>query len=434
MAASQRREGPNTVGLFGLLQPIADGLKLLTKVIIFPTAANTRIFVLAPVVILILSLIGWAVIPFGITEVKCYDLGLDHSYDASWYRSWRAYPSLEFWAFMASHPSGNASQWTVDEIAALYMTMVKLKPKYDSFFQITYDYGFILSQLEPWTNLADINYGILFLLAVSSFNVYGIIIAGWASNSKYAFLGALRSAAQMISYEVSIGLSILPVVLLSGSLNLTDIVVTQGKTGWYICPLLPCAIIFFISMFAETNRTPFDLTEAEAELVAGYNTEYSSIIFAMFFLAEYSNMLLMSFLFVILFLGGWDWSGLEQLSSVAISIKAVVICFLLVLVRATFPRYRYDQLMTICWKIFLPITLAFLVFLSWVLMYFDATPLILELVTNDLSLFNEELVSDDDWEFYDLVRRVRLDEEYETITKYTHPVFLVDILREAGEL
>jgi len=200
------------------------------------------------------------------------------------------------------------------------------------------------------TMTASINYSLLFLLAISSLNVYGIIIAGWASNSKYAFLGALRSAAQMISYEVSIGLCILPVILLAGSLNLGEIVFIQSITGWFVLPLLPCAIIFFISMLAETNRAPFDLPEAEAELVAGYNVEYSSIIFAMFFLGEYSNMLLMSAVIVILFFGGWLPGLIFPIfipAFIVFSTKISLCCFLFILVRATFPRYRYDQLMNI---------------------------------------------------------------------------------------
>jgi len=225
------------------------------------------------------------------------------------------------------------------------------------------------------TMTANINYGLLFLLAISSLNVYGIIIAGWASNSKYAFLGALRSAAQMISYEVSIGLCILPVILLSGSLNLGEIVFIQSITGWFVLPLLPCTIIFFISMLAETNRAPFDLPEAEAELVAGYNVEYSSIIFAMFFLGEYSNMLLMSAIIVILFFGGWLPGILFPTvvpAFIIFSIKISLCCFLFILVRATFPRYRYDQLMNIGWKIFLPLTTGYLLFVVGMLLLNDS--------------------------------------------------------------
>jgi NADH-quinone oxidoreductase subunit H len=319
MASVQRRKGPNVVGLYGLLQPLADGLKLLAKELLVPTSTNSRMFLFAPVLILILSLLSWAVIPAGITSAVV--------------------PlNIIIWAANMSH---------------------------------------------IWNSVANINYTLLLLLAISSFNVYSIIIAGWASNSKYAFLGALRSAAQMISYEVSIGLVVLPVVLLSGTLNFTKIVFSQMQTVWFLIPLLPCAIIFFISMLAETNRTPFDLTEAEAELVAGYNTEYSSIIFAMFFLAEYSNMILMSTIFTILFLGGWlaPTSIMDFIPSyVLFSGKIIILCFLFVIVRATFPRYRYDQLMNIGWKIFLPISLAYLVLATGILLASDALPFTYEII------------------------------------------------------
>ena len=248
MAAIQRRKGPNVVGFWGLLQPLADGAKLLLKELLVPTRANPIIFLVAPIMVLTLSIVSWSIIP-----------------------------------------SGLACQLTTSTLKQITMT----SSQYQSHF-------FLNS-----STTADISYGVLFLLAVSGLNVYGIVIAGWASNSKYAFLGALRSAAQMISYEVSLGLLILPVILLAGSLNLTDIVAAQERTIWFVFPLLPCAIMFFISMLAETNRAPFDLPEAEAELVAGYNVEYSSIIFAMFFLGEYSNMLLMATIIVIFFFGGW---------------------------------------------------------------------------------------------------------------------------------
>ena len=311
MAAIQRRKGPNIVGFWGLLQPLADGLKLLVKEMIIPTKANPIIFVFAPMIILTLSLIGWSAIPFGLSkEIEMSD---------------EKYVVIQYIFYTAT--------------------------------------------------VANIKCGLLFLLAISSLNVYGIIIAGWASNSKYAFLGALRSAAQMISYEVSIGIVILPVILLAGSLNLTEIVYVQSVTGWFVFPLLPCAIIFLISMLAETNRAPFDLPEAEAELVAGYNVEYSSIIFAMFFLGEYSNMLLMSTLITLLFFGGW-LPGCCLLSifpaSLIFSIKITIFCFLFVIVRAAFPRYRYDQLMNIGWKIFLPIATGFLLLIVGILVYHDA--------------------------------------------------------------
>ena len=312
MAAIQRRKGPNVVGFWGLLQPLADGLKLLVKELLIPTKANPIIFILAPIVILTLSLVGWSIIPFGI-----------------------ATESVE----------------------------------------ISYEKFIVIQDIFYTAEVANIKCGILFLLAISSLNVYGIIISGWASNSKYAFLGALRSAAQMISYEVAIGVVVLPVILLSGSMNLIDIVYVQSITGWFVFPLFPCAIIFFISMLAETNRAPFDLPEAEAELVAGYNVEYSSIIFAMFFLGEYSNMLLMSSLITILFFGGW-LPGLCIFSfipcALIFSIKITIFCFLFILVRAAFPRYRYDQLMNIGWKIFLPIATGFLLFVVGFLIYNDA--------------------------------------------------------------
>jgi len=248
MAAIQRRRGPNIVGFWGLLQPLADGLKLIVKEMVIPTHANSRIFVVAPIVLLTLSLSVWCIVPFGCQS------------------------SIEV--------STNSKQ-----IA------------FDLLFSSNANRGFSLEL----NSIANVNYSLLVILAVSSLNVYGIIIAGWASNSKYAFLGALRSAAQMISYEVTVSLTILPVVALSGSLNLLKIVIAQHNTIWYIFPLLPAGIVFFISMIAETNRTPFDLPEAEAELVAGYNVEYSSIIFAMFFLAEYANMIFVSLLTVALF-------------------------------------------------------------------------------------------------------------------------------------
>ena len=303
MAAAQRRHGPDVVGFLGLLQPLADGLKLVVKELLIPTKTEPTGFLLAPIVILTLSLLSWSVIPFGFFD------------------------------------NTSSVKITVNE----------------------YMHEILISAVP-----ANIKCGILFLLAVSSFNVYGIIIAGWSSNSKYAFLGALRSAAQMISYEVSIGLIILPIILLSASLNLTEIVLVQSKTIWFIFPLLPCAIVFFISMLAETNRAPFDLPEAEAELVAGYNVEYSSIIFAMFFLAEYSNMILMATIFTIFFLGGWSGGVFF------FCIKITIFCFLFILVRAAFPRYRYDQLMNIGWKLFLPLLSGYLVFVVSILITTDS--------------------------------------------------------------
>jgi NADH-quinone oxidoreductase subunit H len=328
MAAIQRRKGPNVVGFWGLLQPLADGAKLIFKELLIPTRANNNIFLIAPVFVLILSLISWSIIPAGVSE----KIQLPLTYKIS-----SCEGQLYFWEN--------------------FMNTITLS-----------------------TN-ADISYGVLFLLAISGLNVYGIIIAGWASNSKYAFLGSLRSAAQMISYEVSLGILILPVILLAGSLNLNEIVMRQQETVWFVWPLLPCAIMFFISMLAETNRAPFDLPEAEAELVAGYNVEYSSIIFAMFFLGEYSNMLLMATLIVIFFFGGWA-SPFTILNifpaNLFFSLKIVLFCYLFILVRATFPRYRYDQLMDIGWKIFLPLSLSYLLFVTCVLVTFNSLPQVLE--------------------------------------------------------
>ena len=325
MAAAQRRKGPDIIGLYGLLQPIADGLKLLSKELI----------------ILVLSLVSWIVISMGLI------------FDNSLYITEKYWDNL----------------WIEIQSSANYVIPV-----------------FYLNEIGNFSNFSNnvalINYTVLFLLVISSLNVYGIIIAGWASNSKYAFLGSLRSAAQMISYEVSIGLVILPVILLTGTLNFTKIIFEQEQQ-WLIAPLLPCAIIFFVAMLAETNRTPFDLTEAEAELVAGYNTEYSSIIFAMFFLAEYGNMILMSTIFTALFLGG-ETPFLQIFyffpTFLNFSIKIVIFCFLFVIVRATFPRYRYDQLMNIGWKIFLPISLSYLLFICGLLTICNALPFTMEVI------------------------------------------------------
>ncbi|MPY70592.1 MAG: NADH-quinone oxidoreductase subunit NuoH [Alphaproteobacteria bacterium] len=296
IAAMQLRKGPNVVGPFGLLQPLADGLKLLFKETVLPTGANSIVFLAAPMITFVLSLVAWAVIPF--------------------------------------------------------------------------DAGLVL---------ADINVGILYLFAISSLGVYGIIMAGWASNSIYPFLGALRSAAQMVSYEVSIGFVIITVLLCVGSLNLSDIVLAQ-KTVWFFIPLLPMFVIFFISALAETNRAPFDLPEAEAELVSGYNVEYSSMTFALFFLGEYANMILMSGMTAVLFLGGWlppmDIAPFNWIPGpiwFAAKIALVLFCFLWV--RATFPRYRYDQLMRLGWKVFLPFSLLWVVLTAGVLVATGWTPL-----------------------------------------------------------
>ncbi len=292
LAAMQMRKGPNMVGPFGLLQPLADGLKLMFKEVILPQNANRALFLLAPIITFSLALIGWAVIPFS----------------------------------------------------------------------------------EEFAIAPNINVGVTYILAASSLGVYGIIISGWASNSKYAFLGAIRSSAQMISYEVSIGLIIISVVLCAGSLNLVDIVVSQ-KNGWYALPLLPMFTVFLISGLAETNRLPFDLPEAESELVAGYNVEYSSMPFSLFFLGEYANMILISAFATILFLGGWlppfDNDFCNAIPGVIwFILKVFLLLFWFIWVRATLPRYRYDQLMRLGWKIFLPISLAWVVATAAFIVYF----------------------------------------------------------------
>ena len=283
IGAMQLRIGPNMVGPFGLLQPIADALKLLNKETIIPSASNKILFIAAPLITFCFSLAAWVVVPF--------------------------------------------------------------------------DDGLVI---------ADINVGILYILGVSSLSVYGVILAGWASNSKYGFLGSLRSAAQMISYEVSIGLIIITVLINVGSLNLSTIVKAQHD-GWFIITLFPMWVIFFISSLAEANRTPFDLPEAEAELVAGYHVEYSSFTFALFFLGEYANMILLSALNVILFFGGWlpPFKFLQFIPGyVWFACKISFFLFLFIWVRATLPRYRYDQLMKLGWKIFLPISLIAIVLVA----------------------------------------------------------------------
>ena len=295
IGAMQLRRGPNVVGPFGLLQPIADGLKLFLKETIIPAGANRGVFIAAPSITFSLALVAWAVIPF--------------------------------------------------------------------------DEGMVL---------ADINVGILYLFAISSMGVYGVLMAGWASNSRYAFLGGLRSAAQMVSYEVSMGFVIVTVLLLAGSLNLSDIVNAQ-RDMWFIVPLFPMAVIFFVSTLAETNRHPFDMPEAEAELVTGYNVEYSAMPFALFFLGEYANMILMAGMTTILFLGGWlppmDMVPFTLVPGpVWFAFKIAAVLFIFLWVRATFPRYRYDQLMRLGWKVFLPISLAAVVIVSGILVAFDLTP------------------------------------------------------------
>ena len=300
IGAMQQRRGPNVVGPFGLLQPIADAIKLFLKETIIPTKSNPGVFVAAPCITFILAIVAWAVIPFGEQMV-----------------------------------------------------------------------------------LANINVGILYLFAISSLGVYGILMAGWASNSRYAFLGAMRSAAQMVSYEVSMGLVIVSVLLCVGSLNLSDIVMAQkgnlGALNWFVFPLLPMAVIFFISTLAETNRHPFDLPEAEAELVSGYNVEYSAMTFALFFLGEYANMILMSGMTTILFLGGWlppiDIYPFNVIPGPIWLAGKIAFClFIFLWVRATFPRYRYDQLMRLGWKVFLPISLGAIALVSGILITFDWLP------------------------------------------------------------
>ena len=291
----QKRQGPNVVGPFGLLQSLADALKYIFKEVIIPSSSNKVIFILAPIVTMTLALVSWAVIPFSTTQV-----------------------------------------------------------------------------------LADINVGVLYLFAVSSLGVYGIIMGGWASNSKYPFLGAIRSAAQMVSYEVSIGVIIINVLLCVGSLNLNDIIMAQENL-WFIIPLFPMFVIFFISALAETNRPPFDLPEAEAELVAGYQTEYSGMMYAMFWLGEYANILLMCAMGSILFLGGWlspiDLYPFNLIPGAIWMIFKILFLFVLfALVKAIVPRYRYDQLMRLGWKIFLPLSLTWVVLTASYLFYFNLLP------------------------------------------------------------
>jgi NADH-quinone oxidoreductase subunit H len=305
LALMQLRKGPNVVGWFGLLQPLADGLKLLTKETIIPAGANRVLFIAAPMLTFVLAMVAWAVIPFGD--------------------------------------------------------------------------GIVLS---------NINVGILYLFAISSLGVYGIIVAGWASNSKYAFLGALRSAAQMVSYEVSIGFVIITVLVCVGSLNLSDIVRAQGHgwfgipwlSGWFVfTPLMPMFVIFFVSGLAETNRSPFDLVEGESELVGGYFVEYSAMVFALFYLGEYANMILISATTSILFLGGWlplinVWPLTLIPGPIWFAAKISLLLFGFLWVRATFPRFRYDQLMRLGWKVFLPLSLLWVVLVAGGLVAFGWLP------------------------------------------------------------
>ncbi|MEQ1532159.1 MAG: NADH-quinone oxidoreductase subunit NuoH [Sideroxydans sp.] len=283
----QIRPGPNRVGYWGLLQPVADGIKLLTKEFIIPNGSNKFLFVAAPVLALTPALAAWAVIPF-----------------------------------------------------------------------------------DDGMTLANVNAGMLYLLAMTSLGVYGIIIAGWASNSKYAFLGALRSAAQIVSYELAMGFALVCVLLAAQSMNFGDIVRGQshgnGMLGWYWIPLFPMFIVYFLAGVAETNRAPFDLAEDESAIVAGFHTEYSGMGFAIFFLAEYANMILIAALTSVMFLGGWlppfDIAPLNQIPGLIWMIgKMSVMLFIFLWFRATFPRYRYDQLMRLGWKVFIPLTLIWVV-------------------------------------------------------------------------
>jgi NADH-quinone oxidoreductase subunit H len=295
------RLGPNRVGPAGLFQPIADALKLLLKEIVVPTRANKALFVIAPVMTIMPSLAAWAIMPFG-----------------------------------------------------------------------------------PDLALANINAGLLFVMAITSMEVYGIIIAGWASNSKYAFLGAMRASAQMVSYEIAMGFALVVVLMVSGSLNFTDIVVGQTKgyfasngwnfLSWNWLPLLPIFVIYVISGIAETNRHPFDVVEGESEIVAGHMVEYSGMSFAMFFLAEYANMILISALASLMFLGGWNSPIGAQVPVLGLlsylpgwiwlGIKTFIVVSMFIWARASFPRYRYDQIMRLGWKVFIPLTLAYLVIVA----------------------------------------------------------------------
>ena len=289
----QIRIGPNRVGPLGLLQPIADAIKLLTKEIILPAKADKALFVLAPVLTIMPAIAVWAVVPF-----------------------------------------------------------------------------------EPGVVLANLDAGLLYVLAITSMGVYGVIVAGWASNSKYAFLGALRSAAQIVSYEVAMGLALVGVLMVSGTLNLTGIVEQQGHHlggslfGWNWLPLFPLFLVYLISGVAETNRHPFDVAEGESEIVAGFHVEYSGMAFAIFFLGEYANMILVSALTSLMFLGGWlspfpaSWGVLGASSALWLFVKIAMVLFFFLWIRATFPRYRYDQIMRLGWKVFIPVTLIWVVLIA----------------------------------------------------------------------
>lgn len=348
LASVQRRRGPNVVGFWGVLQAIADGLKLVLKEIIIPSRSNMFFFIFAPIWVLAISFSGWALIPFS----------------------------------------------------------------YNNFY-------------------VDFDFGVLYLLAISSLGVYGIVIAGWSSNSRYAFLGGLRSVAQLISYEVSLGLIILPIILLSNSLNFIEIVSMQEKTIWFCLPFLPLTIIFFITILAETNRTPFDLPEAEAELVAGFNVEYSSTLFALFFLGEYSSILLMSATMSILFFGGWLPIGsFFGFSGFWLILKTIIVCIFFVLIRGALPRYRYDQLMSIGWKIILPITLSFFYFVSSIFVGFDSLPLNVSVLVEyfHTEIFNANQIQDRKiyafFKLYENMKRVGADKD-ELALEYLSSIFSI---------
>lgn len=286
---SQARKGPNVVGIYGLLQPLADGVKLFSKEMVIPNHVSIFLYFFSPILALTLGLAVWGLIPLNTSSV-----------------------------------------------------------------------------------MSDVNLGILIMFALSSIGVYAILMSGWSSNSKYAFMGSLRAAAQMISYEVSIGLIIISVIICCGSMNLINIIYIQEQSIWFVFPLLPAAFMFFISCLAETNRAPFDLTEGESELVSGYNVEYSSMTFALFFLAEYSHIIFMSFLFALIFLGGWSLFIISF--PLIFFIKGTFIVFLFVWVRTSFPRLRYDQLMSLLWKTYLPLSLSFIILVNSVLWVFNGLP------------------------------------------------------------
>lgn len=285
---SQTRKGPNVVGIYGILQPLADGVKLFSKEMVIPNHVSIFLYFFSPILALTLGLVVWGLMPLNFNSV-----------------------------------------------------------------------------------MSDVNLGILIIFALSSVGVYAILMSGWSSNSKYAFIGSLRAAAQMISYEVSIGLIIISVILCAGSMNLMNIIFIQEQTIWFIFPLLPAALMFFISCLAETNRSPFDLTEGESELVSGYNVEYSSMTFALFFLAEYAHIIFMSFLFALIFLGGWSFF---LSSPIIFFLKSTFIVFLFVWVRTSFPRLRYDQLMSLLWKTYLPLSLALVILVNCILWFINGLP------------------------------------------------------------